>query len=85
MTRSLALEWAPHIRVNAVIPGITDTDQPREVFTSDEALYSQGKKVPLGRIGQPEDVAKVVSFLASPGASYMTGQSVCVNGGSIML
>lgn len=84
LTRSLALEWSPTIRVNAVIPGVTDTDQPREGGTTDEALYARGKRIPLGRIGQPEDVAKAVCFLASDEAGYITGQSLCVNGGSIM-
>jgi len=84
LTRSLALEWAPAIRVNAVIPGVTDTDQPREGERDEEALYGRGKKIPLGRIGQPEDVAKAVCFLLSCDASYVTGQSLCVNGGSIM-
>ncbi len=84
LTRSLALEWAPAVRVNAVIPGITDTDQPREVFTTDEALYGAGKNIPLGRIGQPEDTAKLVAYLASADASFITGQSICVNGGAIM-
>lgn len=85
LTRSLALEWAPTIRVNTVVPGITDTDQPRELFKTDEALYARGASIPLGRIGQVDDIAKVVYFLSSDASSYMTGQSVCVNGGSIML
>ena len=84
LTRSLALEWAPTLRVNAVIPGVTDTDQPREGNSDEEALYARGRKIPLGRIGQPEDVAKAVCFFLSPDASYVTGQSLCVNGGSIM-
>ncbi|WP_454853019.1 SDR family NAD(P)-dependent oxidoreductase [Rhizobium binxianense] len=84
LTRSLALEWAPAIRVNAVIPGVTDTDQPREAGGSDEELYGRGRKIPLGRIGQPDDVANAVCFFLSEEASYVTGQSLCVNGGSIM-
>lgn len=85
LTRSLALEWAPHIRVNTVIPGITDTDQPREDSPSDEELYSRGKRIPLGRIGQPEDIAKAVCYMISDKAGYVTGQSLCVNGGAIMI
>lgn len=84
LTRSLALEWAPTLRVNAVIPGVTDTDQPREGDPDEEALYARGRKIPLGRIGRPEDVAKAVCFFLSDDASYVTGQSLCVNGGSIM-
>jgi NAD(P)-dependent dehydrogenase (short-subunit alcohol dehydrogenase family) len=52
--------------------------------TLDE-LRSRGKRIPLGRIGQPEDIAKVVCFLLSDDAAYMTGQSVPVNGGAIMV
>lgn len=84
LTRTFALEWAPAIRVNAVIPGVTDTDQPREEITDEKELYDRGKKIPLGRIGQPEDIAKAVCFLVGDQSSYMTGQSVCVNGGAIM-
>ena len=84
LTRSLAQEWAPTIRVNVVIPGVTDTDQPRQEGISDQELYARGAQIPLGRIGQPEDIARVVCFLASQEAGYITGQSLCVNGGAIM-
>lgn len=84
LTRSLAQEWAPSIRVNAIVPGVTHTDQPLEATTVDE-LYARGKRIPLGRIGQPEDVANGVCLLASDEASYITGQSLCVNGGALML
>ena len=84
LTRSLAQEWAPSIRVNAIVPGVTHTDQPLEATTVDE-LYARGKRIPLGRIGQPEDVANGVCLLASEDASYITGQSLCVNGGALML
>lgn len=84
LTRSLALEWAPLIRVNAVMPGVTDTAQPREAGISDEELYNRGSKIPLGRIGDPADIANMVSFLISPEAKYITGQTFAVNGGAIM-
>jgi NAD(P)-dependent dehydrogenase (short-subunit alcohol dehydrogenase family) len=84
LTRSLALEWAPDIRVNAIVPGVTDTDQPREAMQSEEELYARGKCIPLGRIGQPEDIAHGVCLLISEDAGYITGQSLCVNGGAIM-
>lgn len=83
LTRSLALEWAPTIRVNTVIPGLTDTDQPR-VDMSDAQIEAAGRSLPLGRVGQPEDIARAVCFLVGPDASYITGQSLCVNGGSIL-
>lgn len=85
LTKSLALDWAGYgIRVNCVIPGITDTAQPR-VEMGDNELYAAGSKIPLGRIGQPKDIAAVVAFLLSDDAAYMTGQSVAVNGGAIMI
>jgi NAD(P)-dependent dehydrogenase (short-subunit alcohol dehydrogenase family) len=85
LTKSLALDWAGYgIRVNCVIPGITDTAQPR-VEMGDNELYAAGSRIPLGRIGQPQDIAAVVAFLLSDDAAYMTGQSVAVNGGAIMI
>lgn len=84
-TKSLATEFAPlGIRCNAVIPGITDTAQPRQEL-DDEQMAAAGKKIPLGRIGQAVDVAKAVAFLLSSDAEYMTGHSLVVNGGSIMV
>ena len=85
LTKSLALDWAGYgIRVNCVIPGITDTAQPR-VEMGDNELRAAGSNIPLGRIGQPDDIAAVVAFLLSDDARYMTGQSVAVNGGAIMI
>lgn len=84
-TKSLALELAPSgIRANCVIPGVTETAQPLE-NTNVEELRSRGKNIPLGRIGQPEDIAGVVAFLLGADASYMTGQAVAVNGGAQMI
>ena len=77
LTRSLALEWAPAIRVNAVMPGVTDTAQPREAGISDEELYSRGSDIPLGRIGDPADVANMVAFLVSPEAQYLNRTDLC--------
>jgi NAD(P)-dependent dehydrogenase (short-subunit alcohol dehydrogenase family) len=85
LTKSLALDWAPYgIRVNCIIPGITDTAQPR-VEMGENELYAMGARIPLGRIGQPEDIAAVVAFLLSDDAGYMTGQSIAANGGAIMI
>jgi NAD(P)-dependent dehydrogenase (short-subunit alcohol dehydrogenase family) len=84
-TKSFALEFAPHgLRANCVIPGVTETAQPLADSTLEE-LHERGKRIPLGRIGQPEDIARVVVFLFSEDAAYMTGQSVAVNGGAIMI
>jgi NAD(P)-dependent dehydrogenase (short-subunit alcohol dehydrogenase family) len=84
-TKTFALEFAAQgLRANCVIPGVTETAQPL-ADTTPEELRSRGKKIPLGRIGQPEDIAKAVAFLFSDDASYMTGQSILVNGGAIMM
>ena len=85
LTKSLALDWAGYgIRVNCVIPGLTDTAQPR-VEMGDIELYAAGARIPMGRIGRPQDIAAVVAFLLSDDAGYMTGQSVAANGGAIMV
>ncbi len=85
LTKSLAHDWAGYgIRVNCVIPGITDTAQPR-VEMGDNELYAMGARIPLGRIGHPQDIAAAVAFLLSDDAAYMTGQSIAVNGGAIMI
>ena len=85
LTKSLALDWAAYgIRVNCVIPGLTDTAQPR-VEMGDNELYAAGARIPMGRIGRPEDIAAVVAFLLSDDAGYMTGQSVAANGGALMV
>lgn len=82
-SKSLALELAPRITVNVICPGITDTAQPRGHQT-EEQIYAQGEKIPLGRIGQTEDLVGPAIFLASDAAGFITGQTVLVNGGSIM-
>jgi NAD(P)-dependent dehydrogenase (short-subunit alcohol dehydrogenase family) len=83
-SKSLALELAPHgITVNVICPGITDTAQPRGHQT-EEQIYAQAQRIPLGRIGQPEDLVGPAIFLASDAASFVTGQTILVNGGSIM-
>ena len=83
MTRAMAFELAPYgIRVNAIAPGTTDTAQPRYGATEAE-LQARAKTLPLGRIAQPEEIASVAVFLASDAASYMIGQTVHVNGGTL--
>jgi NAD(P)-dependent dehydrogenase (short-subunit alcohol dehydrogenase family) len=86
LTKTLALAWARHnVRVNAIVPGVSLTAQPLEAGGTVEELLARGKeKIPLGRIGMPEDVAGLAAFLASPDASFMTGQTVAINGGAIM-
>ena len=84
MTRQMALELAPHrIRVNAIAPGTTDTAQPRYGM-SEEELAEAGRRLPLGRLVQPEEVAKSAVFLASDEAGFITGQCLHVNGGGLL-
>ena len=84
MTRAMALELAPwKIRVNAIAPGLTDTAQPRYGSTEDE-LAAMALTIPLGRMGQPAEIANVAVFLASEKAAFMTGQTVHANGGTYM-
>lgn len=81
LVRSLARSLGPDkVRVNAVSPGATDT--PMTAGYSEEARRGVGQRTPLGRIGQPEDIAAVALFLVSDAAGYMTGQVVNVNGGA---
>jgi 3-oxoacyl-[acyl-carrier protein] reductase len=81
--RALAREVGSRaITVNAVAPGFIDTDMTRELSEAQrEAMLSQ---IPLGRLGQPEEIARVVAFLASDGAAYVTGATIPVNGGMYM-
>ncbi len=82
-SKSLAREVGSRgITVNVVAPGFIDTDMTRALPDAQrEALLSQ---IPLGRLGQPEEIAQAVAFLASPGAAYITGETLHVNGGMYM-
>jgi glucose 1-dehydrogenase len=81
MAASWALELAPqHIRINTVEPGWIDTPGER-THNTEQALATGGSRLPLGRLGLPEEVAKAVAFLVSDDASYITGTTVRVDGG----
>lgn len=81
ITRSMALALAPHgIRVNAIAPGLTDTAQPRH-GNSEAELAVMAKAVPLGRMGRPEEIAGLMTYLASDSAAWITGQVYHINGG----
>ena len=84
LTKSLAVELAPHgIAVNCVAPGWTETDMTRETLEGPDA-ESIHAAIPMGRAGSPEEIAGAVLFLASDLASYVTGEIVNVNGGSVL-
>jgi 3-oxoacyl-[acyl-carrier protein] reductase len=82
-TKSLARELASRaITVNAIAPGLIETDMTSVL--SEEIRQSILQKIPLGKLGQPEDVANAVAFLASAEARYITGQVLTVDGGMVM-
>lgn len=85
LTKALAKEFAPNgIRVNAVSPGVIDTPF-HEVFSTPEMIATFVKTIPMGRVGTSEEVANVIAFLASDAAAYVTGETIEVNGGQLML
>jgi NAD(P)-dependent dehydrogenase (short-subunit alcohol dehydrogenase family) len=79
-----ALEYAPKVRVNCVSPGVIDTNLTKVVMDDPGLKAAVAEATPLGRVGTAEDVANLVVFLASPLASYITGQNVMVDGGSFL-
>ena len=83
LTRTAALEYIKHgIRVNAINPGLIDTPVARDVVAGDEQAYDEiAKHVPIGRAGSPDEIAAVVLWLCSPGASYVVGHALTVDGG----
>jgi meso-butanediol dehydrogenase/(S,S)-butanediol dehydrogenase/diacetyl reductase len=95
LTTSAALTFAPHgITVNAVCPGIVDTPLTRQIhrdrsrlagISPKESLARKVAQIPLGRIETPEDVAGVVAFLVSPDGAYITGQTIVVDGGMLLV
>ncbi len=83
LTRTAALEYVKQgIRVNAVNPGLIDTQIARDVVSGDEQAYANlAAHVPIGRAGRPEEIAAAVLWLCSPGSSYVIGQGLTVDGG----
>lgn len=86
LTKSLALALAPfNVTVNALAPGLTDTAQPRYGMTEAEMADYVRMRIPLGRIAHPEDIARGAVFLAGDLARFVTGQTIFINGGSLMM
>jgi NAD(P)-dependent dehydrogenase (short-subunit alcohol dehydrogenase family) len=83
LARNLAVEFGPHnIRVNCIAPGLIKTDFARALWENADTLKAATARTPLGRIGEPDEIAGAAVFLAARAGSYMTGQAVVVDGGA---
>lgn len=78
---SLAIEWAPRVRVVAVIAGLVETEQAHLHYGDAAGIAAVGRTIPLGRMAVPEDIANACLYLASPLASYVSGTAITVHGG----
>ncbi len=81
LTRSLAAEFAPRIRVNAIAPSLTDTPLAQTLLSSDEKRKASAERHPLKRIGSPVEMAKLAAHLVSDGGAWLTGQVIHADGG----
>ncbi len=81
LTRTLAVEWAPKVRVNAITVGMIETEQAHLHYGDARGIEAVAATVPLGRLGRPEDVGDACLYLSSPLASYVTGSTLELHGG----
>ena len=82
LARNLAVEYGPHnVRVNCIAPGLIKTDFAKALWEDAEMLKQRNAATPLRRIGEPDEIAGAAVYLASPASSFMTGQSLVVDGG----
>lgn len=81
LTRALSAEWAPKVRVNCIAPSLTDTPLAAKLLSTDEKKTANAERHPLKKIGRPEDIAELTSFLLSPKSSWITGQVIGIDGG----
>lgn len=81
LVKSLAAEWAPAIRVNAIAPSLTTTSLAEKLINSPEKREAAAKRHPLQQLGEPADIAAMAAFLLSPQARWMTGQIIAMDGG----
>lgn len=82
MTRHMAIEMAPKVRVNALAPGVVRTRMAEALWKENEAEVAAG--IPMQRIGEPQDVAPVAAFLASDAARWITGEMITIDGGQVL-
>ncbi|MBJ7400325.1 SDR family oxidoreductase [Mycolicibacterium sp.] len=81
LTTTLAVEWAPKVRVNAVVVGMVATEQAELFYGDSDSQAAVAATVPLGRLAKPEDIGWAAAFLASDAASYVSGATLAVHGG----
>ncbi|MCW2494104.1 SDR family oxidoreductase [Jatrophihabitans sp.] len=81
LTGTLAVEWAPKVRVNSVVAGMVRTEQSHLHYGDEAGIAAVGRTVPLGRMARPDEIGNCVAFLASPLASYVSGSTLTAHGG----
>jgi NAD(P)-dependent dehydrogenase (short-subunit alcohol dehydrogenase family) len=82
MVRNYAIEWGPkNVRVNAILPGFIKTDFSRAIWEDDTMRAAELARIPLGRIGEPDDIGGIAVFLASRAGAFITGQTIVADGG----
>ena len=81
LTRSLAAEFAPRIRVNAIAPSLTDTPLAQNLLASEEKRKASADRHPLKRVGTPQEIARLAAYLLSDAAAWITGQIISIDGG----
>jgi NAD(P)-dependent dehydrogenase (short-subunit alcohol dehydrogenase family) len=84
LTASLAIEWAPRVRVNSVVAGMVRTEQAHLHYGDETGIAAVGATIPLGRLAEPDEIGACVAFLASPLASYVSGATLTAHGGGEM-
>lgn len=81
LTTSLAVEWAPQVRLNSVVAGPVQTEASQLHYGDDDGIEAVGRTIPMGRLAQPADIGNAVAFLLSPMSEYITGSTLTVHGG----
>ena len=82
LARNLAVEWGPkNVRINCIAPGLVKTDFAKALWENPAALAARNAATPLRRIGAPEEIAPAAVYLASAASSFMTGQTIVIDGG----